>query len=274
MAKSFTHLHVHTEYSMLDGASRIGEVVAAAAADGQPAIGITDHGNMYGVLPMYQAARDAGLVPIIGTELYQAYEHRTERPVRRGSQVDDSGGEVEGGRKAYYHLTALAESGTGYRNLIQLSSRAYLEGYYQKPKVDWEILDDHHEGIIATTGCLGGHVLQRLLNGDEQGALEAAARLQDIFGRDHLFVEVQDHGLVEQQRTNPQLVEIARRDQRAAPRHERQPLHAARPRRGTRRPVVRADQRQDPRDEPVQVHRHGALPQDRGRDAVALLGDP
>ena len=211
MAKSFTHLHVHTEYSMLDGASRIGDVVAAAAADGQPAIGITDHGNMYGVLPMYEAARAAGIVPIIGTELYQAYEHRTERPVRRTSQVDDSGGEVEGGRKAYYHLTALAESQVGYRNLIQLSSRAYLEGYYQKPKVDWEILADHAEGIIATTGCLGGHVLQRLLNGDEPGALEAAARFQDIFGRDNLFIELQDQGLPEQAQTNPQLLEIARK---------------------------------------------------------------
>ena len=211
MAKSFTHLHVHTEYSMLDGASRIGDVVAAAAADGQPAIGITDHGNMYGVLPMYQAARDAGIVPIIGTELYQAYEHRSERPVRRNSKVDDSGGEVEGGRKAYYHLTALAENTTGYRNLIQLSSRAYLEGYYQKPKVDWEILADHAEGVIATTGCLGGHVLQRLLNGDEPGALEAAARFQDIFGRDNLFIELQDQGLPEQAQTNPQLIEIAKK---------------------------------------------------------------
>ena len=112
---------------------------------------------------MYHAARDAGITPIIGTELYQAYEHRTERPARRNSKVDDSGGEVEGGRKAYYHLTALAEKLTGYRNLIQLSSRAYLEGYYQKPKVDWELLEDHHEGIIATTGCLGGQVLQALL---------------------------------------------------------------------------------------------------------------
>ncbi len=210
MAKSFTHLHVHTEYSMLDGASRIGEVVGAAAADGQPAIGITDHGNMYGVLPMYQAARDAGIVPIIGTEFYQAFEARTERPVRRGSKVDDSGGEVEGGRKAYYHLTALAENQTGYRNLIQLSSRAFLEGYYQKPKVDWELLETYHEGIIATTGCLGGHVLQRLLNGDEPGALAAAGRLQDIFGKDNLFVEVQDHGIPEQLSTNPKLVEIAR----------------------------------------------------------------
>ncbi|MGZ4689061.1 MAG: DNA polymerase III subunit alpha [Acidimicrobiia bacterium] len=210
MSKSFVHLHVHTEYSMLDGASRIGDVVAAAAADGQPAIGITDHGNMYGVLDMYQAAREAGLIPIIGTELYQAYEHRTERPARRGSTVDDSGGEVEGGRKAYYHLTALAETLTGYRNLIQLSSRAYLEGYYQKPKVDWELLQDHHEGIIATTGCLGGQVLQALLKDDDAGALAVAGRLQDIFGRESLFVELQDHGIADQHRTNPKLMEIAR----------------------------------------------------------------
>jgi DNA polymerase III subunit alpha len=195
---------------MLDGASRIGDVVAAAAADGQPAIGITDHGNMYGVLDMYQAARDIGVIPIIGTELYQAYEHRTERPARRNSKVDDSGGEVEGGRKAYYHLTALAETLTGYRNLIQLSSRAYLEGYYQKPKVDWELLQDHHEGIIATTGCLGGQVLQALMKDDEATALAVAGRLQDIFGRDNLFIELQDHGIPDQQRTNPKLMEIAR----------------------------------------------------------------
>ena len=100
--------------------------------------------------------------------LYQAYEHRTERPARRG-RMDDSGGEAEGGRKAYYHLTALAESNVGYKNLIQLSSRAYLEGYYMKPKVDWELLEAHHEGIIASTGCLGGQVLQALMQGDIQG---------------------------------------------------------------------------------------------------------
>lgn len=195
---------------MLDGASRIDDVVAAAAADGQPAIGITDHGNMYGVLPMYRAARDAGLVPVIGIELYQAFEHRSERPTRRGSRVDDSGGDVEGGRKAYYHLTTLAESTTGYRNLIQLSSRAYLEGFYHKPKVDWELLEAHHEGIIATTGCLGGQVLQALLRGDDVAALATAGRLQEIFGRENLFVELQDHGLADQQWTNTKLVEIAR----------------------------------------------------------------
>ncbi|MBM3675800.1 MAG: DNA polymerase III subunit alpha [Actinobacteria bacterium] len=210
MGRSFAHLHVHTEYSMLDGASRVKEVVAAAAADGQPAIGITDHGNMYGVLDMYAAARDAGITPVIGTELYQAYERRTERPVRKGSTIDDSGGEVEGGRKAYYHLTALAETDVGYRNLIQLSSRAYLEGYYQKPKVDWELLAAHHDGLIVTTGCLGGQVLQALLKGDERSALEVAARLQDIFGREHMFVEIQDHGIPEQLQTNPKLLEIAR----------------------------------------------------------------
>ena len=210
MPDSFTHLHQHTEFSMLDGAARVGDVVAAAAADGQPAIGITDHGNMYGILDFYKAAKDQGIKPIVGTELYQAYDHRTERPARRG-RMDDSGGEAEGGRKAYYHLTALAENAVGYKNLIQLSSRAYLEGYYMKPKVDWELLEDHHEGIIATTGCLGGQVLQALMNGDEQGALEKAARLQDIFGRDNLFVEIQDHGIPEQHRTNPLLFEIARK---------------------------------------------------------------
>ena len=189
MPDSFTHLHLHTEFSMLDGAARVGEVVAAAAADGQPAVGITDHGNMYGVLDFYKAAKDVGVKPIIGSELYQAYDSRTERPTRRG-RMDDSGGEAEGGRKAYYHLTTLAENATGYKNLIQLSSRAFLEGYYMKPKVDWELLEEHHEGLIITSGCLGGQVLQALMNDDERGALEKAARFQDIFGRDNFFIEV------------------------------------------------------------------------------------
>ena len=114
-----------------------------------------------------------GVKPIIGTEAYMAHDHRSERPTRRG-RVDDSGGDTEGGKKLYYHLTLLAESERGYRNLIQLSSRAFLEGYYYKPRLDWELLAEHSEGLIATTGCLGGHVLQSLLQGDEQGALEKA----------------------------------------------------------------------------------------------------
>jgi len=208
--RSFTHLHTHTEFSMLDGAARVGDLVAAAVADGQPALGITDHGNMYGVLDFYKACRDQGVVPIIGTESYMAGESRLERPVRRG-RVDDTGGDVEGGQKLYYHLTLLAETVEGYRNLMQLSSAAYLEGYYYKPRVDWELLERHHKGLIATTGCLGGVVLQSLLAGDVEGAEKKAARLQDIFGKENLFVELQDHGIADQHRTNPQLIEIARR---------------------------------------------------------------
>jgi DNA polymerase III subunit alpha len=207
---SFTHLHQHTEFSMLDGAARVPDVISRAVADGQPAIGITDHGNMYGVLDFYKAAREAGIKPIIGTEAYMAGESRFERPIRRG-RVDDGGGEAEAGEKLYYHLTLLAESHEGYKNLMRLSSDAYLEGYYMKPRCDWELLERHHQGIIATTGCLGGVVLQALLRGDTERATKLAGRLQDIFGRHSLFVELQDHGLSEQAQTNPELIRLAQR---------------------------------------------------------------
>ncbi len=194
---------------MLDGAARLDELVAKAVGDGQPAIGITDHGNMYGTLDFYRECNKQGIKPIIGTEAYMAHDHRSERPTRRG-RIDDSGGDTEGGKKLYYHLTLLAENQTGYKNLIQLSSLAFMEGYYYKPRMDWELLEKYSDGLIATTGCLGGHVLQSLMNGDEKGALAKAARLQDIFGRDNLFVELQDHGLQAQRDTNPKLIEIAK----------------------------------------------------------------
>ncbi|MCY4163649.1 MAG: DNA polymerase III subunit alpha [bacterium] len=208
MPPSFTHLHVHTEYSILDGASRVGELVDAALADGQQALGITDHGNLYGVVDFYQACKAKGVKPIIGFEAYMAHEDRRSRPPRQG-KVDDSGGSTADGEKIYYHLTLLAENNVGYKNLIQLSSRAFLEGYYYKPRLDWELLADHSEGLIATTGCLGGHVLQSLLRDDYQQAKAKAARLQDIFGKDNLFVEIQDHGIADQIRTNPDLMRIA-----------------------------------------------------------------
>ncbi len=227
MADSFTHLHVHTEYSMLDGAARLDELVAAAVADGQPALGITDHGNMYGILDFYRACKDRGVKPILGTEAYMAHDHRTERIAARG-KMDDSGGEGEGGRKPWYHLTLLAESEVGYKNLIQLASRSFMEGYYRKPKVDWELLEEHSEGLIATTGCLGGHVLQALvpkaiMDPDKQqvdhqsederfdNAVKLGGRLQDIFGRDNLFVEIQDHGIPAQQWSNPRLAALAKK---------------------------------------------------------------
>ena len=130
--------------------------------------------------------------------------------MRRG-RVDDGGGDAEAGEKLYYHLTLLAENGAGYKNLLKLSSAAYLEGYFYKPRADWELLERYHEGVIATTGCLGGLVAQALLKGETERAADLAARLQDIFGRERLFVELQDHGLDEQRRTNPELIRLARR---------------------------------------------------------------
>ncbi len=209
MSSSFVHLHTHTEYSLLDGAARIDELVRTAAEDGQPALGMTDHGNMYGVIDFYRTCRSHDVKPIIGTEAYMALESRDERPKRRGKKVDDSGGDSDEGSKLYYHLTLLAADDTGYRNLIKLSSRAFLEGFYYKPRMDWEMFAEHSEGLIATTGCLGSVVQQALLAGDYDAALRRAGRLQDIFGRDSLYVELQDHGIPAQMDCNPKLLQIA-----------------------------------------------------------------
>ena len=182
---------------MLDGASRIGDVVAAVAADGQPAVGITDHGNMYGALPMYTAAREADVKPVLGMEGYFTNTSRFERPKRSEHEI--------------YHLTMLAETNEGYQNLIKVTSSAYLDGYYYKPRSDWELLERHHEGITATSGCLGGLVPQLILAGDEKAALEAAARFQDIFGREHFFIELQDHHIEDDLKVFRPLLDIARK---------------------------------------------------------------
>lgn len=211
MDKSFVHLHQHTEMSMLDGASKIEAAVESAVKDGQPAIGITDHGNMYGAVPFFKECKKQGVKPIIGTELYQALNSVEERPKLNKKVADDSGDSgVEGAGKLYYHLTALAENNTGYYNLIKLSSRAFIEGFHYKPRCDWDMLSDHSEGLIVTSGCLGGLVLQALMRDDYEVARRTAARFQDIFGRDNFFIEIQDHGIVEQRKTNPKLLELAK----------------------------------------------------------------
>jgi len=206
---SFAHLHLHTEFSMLDGAARVSEVVKAARRDGQPAVAITDHGTLYGAVDFYKAAVEEGIKPIIGVEAYVTPGSRFDRPPRS--------------QNVRHHLTLLAETETGYRNLIKLVSRAYLEGYYYKPRMDSELLAEHAEGIIAGSGCLGGPVAQLLAPDasreegnqgqirDFDAALRTAAHYQDIFGRDNFFIELQDHGLEPQQRILPDLVEIARR---------------------------------------------------------------
>ncbi len=209
MVDGFVHLHNHTEYSMLDGAARLDDLISAAVDDGQRAIGITDHGNLYGAIEFYETARKYGVTPIIGLEAYMAANSRFDRPPRRG-KIDDTGGDTEGGQKLYHHLTLLAVSNEGYRNLRSLSSLAFLEGYYYKPRLDWELLERYARGLVATSGCLGGVVLQALLQDDYARAKALAARLQTIFGRENFYIELQDHGLADQARTNPQLITIAR----------------------------------------------------------------
>ncbi len=205
---SFVHLHVHTEYSMLDGAARLKDVFDECNRTGMSAIAMTDHGNVYGAYDFWSKARAAGVKPIIGIEAYVAPEHRGHRqPVRWGTpgQKDD---DVSGGG-AYTHMTLLAETTEGMHNLFRLASMASLEGFFRKPRMDRELLARYAKGIIATTGCPGGEVQTRLRLGQERQALEAAAAYRDIFGPDNFFVELMDHGLDVELRTRAQLRKIA-----------------------------------------------------------------
>ena len=205
---SFVHLHVHTEYSMLDGAARLKDVFAECNSAGMPAIAMTDHGNLYGAYDFWVKARAAGVKPIIGTEAYVAPEHRAHKqPVRWGTpaQKDDD----VSGAGAYTHMTLLAETTEGMHNLFRLSSLASLEGYFRKPRMDRELLAAHARGIIATTGCPGGEVQTRLRLGQYREAVEAAAAYRDIFGPDNFFVEIMDHGLEIERRTRDGLKRLA-----------------------------------------------------------------
>lgn len=193
---NFTHLHVHTEYSLLDGSSKIGELVNRAKELGMDSIAITDHGVMYGVIDFYRAAKSAGINPVIGCEVYVAPGSRFDR---------ESGGEQE---ERYHHLVLLAENNTGYANLMKIVSRGFTEGFYYKPRVDYEILQDYHEGIIALSACLAGSVPTFLRRGLYEEAKEEALRLQGIFGENNFFLELQDHGIAEQQTVNQGLLRM------------------------------------------------------------------
>jgi DNA polymerase-3 subunit alpha len=205
----FVHLHVHTEYSMLDGAARLKDLFAECEQTGMPAIAMTDHGNVYGAYDFWVKARAAGIKPIIGIEAYIAPEHRRHRqPVRWGSPAQKN--DDVSGAGAYTHMTLLAETTEGMHNIFRLSSMASLEGYFRKPRMDRELLARYAKGIIATTGCPGGEVQTRLRLGQDRQALEAAAAYRDIFGADNFFVEVMDHGLDVEMRTRAALRGIAR----------------------------------------------------------------
>ncbi|HWG60650.1 MAG TPA: DNA polymerase III subunit alpha [Streptosporangiaceae bacterium] len=204
----FVHLHVHTEYSMLDGAARLKDMFAQCAKEGMPAVAMTDHGNVYGAYDFWSKAKAAGVKPIIGIEAYVAPEHRRHRqPVRWGNPAQAS--DDVSGAGAYTHMTLLAETTEGLRNLFRLSSLASLEGYFRKPRVDRELLAAHAKGIIATTGCPSGEVQTRLRLGQYDKAVEAAATYRDIFGAGNFFVEIMDHGLDIEQRVRDGLRRVA-----------------------------------------------------------------
>jgi len=193
---SFTHLHLHTGYSLLDGSSKIPELVRRVKELGMDACAITDHGVMYGVIEFYKACKAEGIKPIIGCEVYVAPGSRFEKGKEKSAE-------------RYNHLILLAENDTGHKNLMKLVSRGFTEGFYYKPRVDYELLSEYHEGIIASSACLAGIVPTKLRNGDYEGAKEEAERLQGIFGENNFFLELQDHGLSEQKFVNQGLMRIS-----------------------------------------------------------------
>ncbi|MFI6802875.1 DNA polymerase III subunit alpha [Streptosporangium canum] len=219
MVGSFVHLHVHTEYSMLDGAAKVGLLMDEVARLGMPAVAMSDHGNVHGAYEFYQSARKAGIKPIIGIESYVAPASRHHRkPVfysdnlalRRSNDDTGEGGDVSG-RGLYTHMTMWAADAQGLRNLFRLQSRAWLEGHIQKyPRMDDELLAEHGQGIIATTGCPSGEVQTRLRLGQYDQAREAAARYRDIFGKDNYFLELMDHGLAIERRVREELLKLGR----------------------------------------------------------------
>ena len=193
---SFVHLHVHTEYSLLDGACRIGQLVTRVRDLGQTAVAITDHGVMYGVIDFYRAAKAAGIKPIIGCEVYVAPRSRHDR--------------VHGVDSEAQHLVLLCENETGYRNLSYMVSMAFLEGFYVRPRVDMELLRQHAEGLIALSACLAGGIPRKLRANDYEGAKQQALELAEIFGEEHFYLELQDHGIPEQQEVNRGILRLAK----------------------------------------------------------------
>ncbi len=193
----FVHLHVHSEYSLLDGAIRMGHLVKKAASLGMPALALTDHGNLFGTVEFYQEAEKAGIKPIIGCEIYVAPGSMHEKKT------------TNGGRDAAFHMTLLASDDEGYRNLVKLSTKAHLEGFYYKPRVDRELLAQHSAGLIALSGCLKGEVNMALSEGQNAKALETAATYRDLFGKENFFIELSDHGIEQQRRNRSGLIEIA-----------------------------------------------------------------
>lgn len=193
---AFTHLHVHTEYSLLDGSNKIKELVARTKELGMDSVAITDHGVMYGVIDFYRAATAAGIKPVIGCEVYVAPHSR----FAKSGQQDNK----------YNHLVLLAENNTGYHNLMKIVSKGFTEGFYYKPRVDMEVLREYHEGIIALSACLAGIVPEYIQKGLYEDAKLRALELEELFGKGNFFLELQDHGIPQQQTVNQSLIRMSR----------------------------------------------------------------
>ena len=193
---AFVHLHLHTEYSLLDGACRIERLMERVKELGQTAVAITDHGVMYGVIDFYKAAKAAGIHPIIGCEVYVAPRTRFDK--------------VHGIDSENAHLVLLCKNETGYRNLSYLVSRGFLDGFYGRPRIDMELLRQHSEGLIALSACLAGAIPRRLKIDDYEGAKQIALEYSRIFGPEHFYLELQDHGIAEQAKINPMLLRLSR----------------------------------------------------------------
>ncbi|MCI0413159.1 DNA polymerase III subunit alpha [bacterium] len=196
----FTHLHLHSDYSLLDGACKIEKLIDKVQLLGMNSVALTDHGNLFGAVEFHDIARKKGIKPIIGCEMYVAPASRLDKTGKPSDTEENN-----------FHLVVLAENNEGYQNLVRLVSRANLEGYYYKPRVDKELLAEYHKGLIVLSGCLSGEVAVNLLNGNFDGAMKVAGEYREIFGAGNYFLEIQDHGLGDQLRINPQLVQMASR---------------------------------------------------------------
>lgn len=196
MSDGFVHLHVHTEYSLLDGACRIEKLLDKAKELRMKAVAITDHGVMWGAVNFYKAAKERGIKPIIGCEVYVAQRTRFDR--------------IHALDGTSRHLVLLCKNETGYKNLIAMVSKSFTEGFYNNPRVDLDLLSEHHEGLIALSACLAGEIPRALNAGDYEAAKNAALRYNDIFGQGNFYLELQDHGLKEQKYINPQIIRLSR----------------------------------------------------------------
>ena len=196
--KNFVHLHVHSEYSLLDGAVRIKDLVEKAVEFGMPAVALTDHGSMYGIIEFYNCAKKAGIKPLLGCEVYIAPNGRFDKQARKNNDDDN-----------FYHLTLIAENEKGYKNLMKLVSLGFMEGFYYKPRVDKDLLREYGDGLIALSGCVKGEIARMFQSGKAERARNSLEEYIDIFGKDNFFLEIQDSGIPEQVSVNKNLLELS-----------------------------------------------------------------